>query len=192
MAVFWKEEHMKVKSIPVMVDDCKDEDEFKITRAAYFYIEAIEPIPDIPLVDKNLKIPILPLEFSGVLHSPGKGFEYFETPELIEELFLAVESNKSLYIDSDNIWIPNSLFNKHPGRGDIFRISLEYFIQQYSICRDDATLDSGITQINERSGLVIYSENETIAFEKWANEIISDVKAAYPKSEELKLSWSEK
>ena len=36
---------METTSIPVMVDDRKDVGEFKMTRAAYFYIEAVDPSP---------------------------------------------------------------------------------------------------------------------------------------------------
>jgi len=184
-----KEPHMEAKSIPVMVDDRKDVGEFMMTRVAYFYVEAIEPSPDIPIDHRNLGIPVLPLEFSGVLYKPADMEEHFETPDQIEELFRIVERHESLYVDSDNIWIPNKIFNKTPERGDIYRVPFSFFIKLYSLCRDNATLDAGISRFKDKHNLIIFSEIETIAFAKWTNGIVENVKAAYPKNERLKLEW---
>ena len=182
---------MEAKSIPVMVDDRKDVGEFLMTRVAYFYVEAIEPSPDIPIDHRSLGIPVLPLEFSGVLHKPTDMGEHFETPEQIEELFRTVERHEWLYVDSDNIWIPNRLFNKKPERGDIYRVPFGSFFKLYSLCRDDATLDAGISRFKGKRNLIVFSEIETIAFAKWTNQIVQNVIAAYPKNEHLKLKWRE-
>lgn len=182
---------MEAKSIPVMVDDRKDVGEFMMTRVAYFYVEAIEPSPDIPIDHSNLGIPVLPLEFSGVLHKPTDMKELFETPDQVEELFLTVEGHESLYVDSDNIWIPNKLFNKTPERSDIYRVPFDLFIKLYLICRDDATLDAGISRFNDKNTPIIFSEIETIAFAKWTKGIVQNTKAAFPKNKDLKLEWRE-
>lgn len=182
---------MEGESIPVMVDDRKDVGEFKMTRTAYFYIEALEPSPDIPIDHRNLGIPVLPLEFSGVICKPTDTEKHFERPDQIEELYQAVERHKWLYVDSDNIWIPNKLFNKTPVRGEIYRVPFNVFIRLYSLCRDDATLAASITRFADKDNLVIYSEIETIAFTEWANGIVENVRAAYPKNERLKLQWRE-
>ena len=182
---------METTSIPVMVDDRKDVGEFKMTRATYFYIEAVEPSPGIPIDHNNLGIPVLTLEFSGVLHKPTDMEEHFETPEQIEKLFQAVERHESLYIDSDNIWIPNKLFNKPPERGHIYRVPFDLFIKLYSLCRDDASLDAGISRFIDMKNLIIFSEIETIAFAKWTDGIVNNVSAAYPMNESLRLKWRE-
>jgi len=182
---------MEVKSIPVMVDDRKDIGEFMMTRAAYYYVEAIEPSPDIPIDHHSLGIPVMPLEFSGVLHKPSETEEYFETPEQIEELFRSVEGHKSLYVDSDNIWIPNQLFDKTPERGDIYRVPFGFFTKLYSLCRDDTSLSAGLSRFNDKHNLIKFSEIETIAFAKWADGIVENAKAAYPKNDHLKLAWRE-
>jgi len=182
---------MKAESIPVMVDDRKDIDEFMMTRVAYFYVEAIEPSPDIPIDHRNLGIPVFLLEFSGVLHKPTDMEKYFETPNQVEELFRTVEGHESLYVDSDNIWIPNKLFNKTPERGDIYRVPFGLFTKLYLLCRDDATLDAGISLFNDKHNLITFSKIETIAFGKWSNEIVENAVTAYPKNESLKLDWRE-
>jgi len=180
---------MNQKLIPVMVDDLKDIGEFQMTRVTYFYIEALEAPPDIPIDHRSLGIPVLPLEFSGVLHKPIARHDYFETPEQIEELFQAVERYESLYIDSDNIWIPNKLFSKTPARGEVYRVPFNVFVKLYSLCRDDASLDAGIARFDEKEKLVVFSAVETAAFAQWTDGIIENVQAAYPKNEQLKLEW---
>ena len=180
---------MEEKSVPVMVDDRKDIDEFMMTRVAYYYVEAIEPSPDIPIDHSDLGIPVLPLEFSGAIHKPTDTEEYFETPDQIEELFRAVERYESLYVDSDNIWIPNKLFNKTPERGDIYRVPFGLFIKMYALCRNDAVLDVDVSPFVDKHGLIMFSKIETIAFAQWANGIVDNVIAAYPKNEHLKLKW---
>jgi hypothetical protein len=115
--------------------------------------------------------------------------EHFEMPDQIEELFQTVERHTTLYVDSDNIWIPNKLFNKKPERGDIFRVPFGVFVKLYSLCRDDATLDAGIARFKGKHNLILFSEIETISFSKWINGIVEDVKAAYPKNDRLKLAW---
>lgn len=180
---------MEEKSVPVMVDDRKDIGEFMMTRVAYYYVEAIEPSPDISFDRSDLGIPVLPLEFSGAIHKPTDSEEYFETPDQIEALFQAVELYESFYVDSDNIWVPNKLFNKPPERGDIYRIPFGLFTKMYSLCRNDAVLDADMSWFDGKHGLIMFSEIETIAFAQWANGILENAKAAYPKNEHLKLKW---
>ena len=182
---------MGAKSIPVMIDDRKDVGDFRMSRATYFYVEAVEPSADIFIDHGNIGIKVLPLEFSGVIHKPLKRGIYFKTPEQIEEFFQAVESNPSLYVDSDNIWIPNNIFNKDPERGDIYRVPTDLFVKLYSFCRDDATLHAGISRFNDKNNLILFSKVETIAFADWTKRILEDVKASYPKNENLKLEWRE-
>ena len=182
---------MEAKSIPVMVDDRKDLGEFMMTRVAYYYVEAIEPSPDIPIDFRNLGIPVLTLEFSGVIHRPSELKEYFETPDQVEEVFRTVERHPSLYVDSDNLWIPNKLFDKPPERGDIFRVPFDLFTKLYLLCRNDATLGPGISRLNDKHNRITFSKIETIAFGKWTDGIVENVKAAYPKNESLKLKWRE-
>ena len=180
---------MEAKSVPVIVDDSKNIDEFMMTRVGYYYVEAIEPSSDIPINYDDIGIPVLPLEFSGAIHRPTEKEEYFETPDQIEGLFRAVELYDSFYVDSDNIWIPNKLFNKTPERGDIFRISSALFIKMYLLCRNDAVLDADVSRLVDKYGLIMFSEIETIAFAQWASGILENIITSYPKNPDLKLKW---
>lgn len=179
---------MKTVSVPVMVDDCKDSDEFKMTRVAYYYIEAIEPLQEIPSIYNTISIPVLPLEFSGAILKPPDAEEFFETPEQIEKLFGMVEDTKSFYVDSDNLWIPNELFERIPERGGIYRIPYGLFIKLYLLCRNDSVLITEVSRLVEEPGSIKFSGIETDAFEKWGERILHEVITTYPKKELLKLS----
>ena len=180
---------MDYKTVPVMIDDRKNISNFKMTRVTYFYIEAIEPSPDIPLKKTSIGSSILTLEFSGVIYKPLGRSSRFKTAKQIEKLFQGVERHETLYVDSDNIWIPNLLFNKPPKRADIFRVPFELFARLYTLCKDDATLAAGINQIEDSSGLITLSEEESSAFAEWTTGIVTDAKAAYPKNKNLALTW---
>lgn len=179
---------MEEKSVPVMVDDRKDVGDFQMTRVAYYYVEATEPLPDMPINPGDLGISTLPLEFSGAIYKPNDTSEFFESPGQIEDLFQAVEQYESLYVDSDNLWIPNHLFDKTPERGDIFRVSFSLFTRLYMLARNNAVLDIEESLPGHEDN-VSYSENETRAFAQWADGILKNVIATYPKNAELKLAW---
>lgn len=179
---------MEEKSVPVMVDDRKDVGDFKMTRVAYYYVEVTEPLPDIPISTGDLDISTLPLEFSGAIYKPNDASEFFESPEQIEDLFQAVEQYESLYVDSDNLWIPNQLFDKRPERGDIFRVPFGLFTRLYMLVRNNAVLDVD-ESLARSNDTVSYSDYETRAFAQWADGILKNVIAAYPKKDELKLKW---
>jgi hypothetical protein len=178
-------------TVPVVVDDRKDAGEFRMTRAAYFYIEALEPSADIPVDPSGLGMSVLPLEFSGVLHKPLGAAERFETPEQIEALFRAVERHETLYVDSDNLWVPNGLFDRPPERGAVYRIPFAVFARLYTPCRDDASVDAGAPGPVGESGAAAFSAVETRAYEQWAAGIVAGAKAAYPMNRDLALQWRE-
>lgn len=182
---------MEAKTIPVMVDSRKNVGHFEMTRAAYFYIEAIEPSTDIPMGQSSFGMPALPLEFSGVLYKPAGKAGIFETPDHIEALFETVERHESLYVDSDNIWVPNVLFDRTPRRGDVFRVPFPLFVELYSHCRDDATLDPDIPSFGGAGGTVVFSATETVAYAQWSRMIVEEAKSVYPKNADLKLGWKE-
>jgi len=184
-----KEIYMKEKTVPVIVDDRKDMEEFMMTRVAYYYIEMLDQPDGGPIDYGDLGVPVLLLEFSGAIYKPIDT-EEFETPEQIDKLFETVESHKSLYIDSDNIWVPNKLFDKKPERGDIFRVGFDLFVRMYSLSRSDTIFDSKDSRFGKMKGLIKFSKIETKAFAEWADRIKTNFIESYPKNEKLKLKRS--
>ena len=180
-----------LKTVPIMIDDHKNTCEFMMTRVTYFYIEAMEPSENIPLEQTDLGMSILPLEFSGVICKPLGVGDYFKTATQIENLFHTVEQYETLYVDSDNIWIPNNMFNKPPRRADVYRVPFDLFARMYTLCRDDASGAAGKQQITCASGLIKFSKNESSAFLDWTNGIVTEAIAAYPMNKSLALKWRE-
>lgn len=182
---------MDSKTVPIMIDDRKCISDFQMTRASYFYIEAVEPFEDIPLGETEFARSILTLEFSGVICRPLDESGLFDTAEKIETLFQAVERHGPLYVDSDNIWIPNEMFNRPPRRSDVFRVPFALFARLYILCRDDASLSSGIQQVSGGSPMIEFSEKESAGFREWTSGIVDESIAVYPKNRKLALTWSE-
>jgi hypothetical protein len=180
---------MKEKTVPVMIDDLKEIGNFRMTRATYFYVESLEPSPDILLEFGELEFPVFSLEFSGVIYRPLGDTEIFESSDLIENIFLEVEKHESFYVDSDNLWIPNRMFDRRPARGDVYRLNYSLFSKLYTLCKDDASLDDRARKLVAPSGDIAFSEKETEAFKDWTNSIIEEAKRVYPKDRNLKLVW---
>jgi hypothetical protein len=179
------------KTVPIMIDDHKNTFEFKMTRVTYFYIEAMEPSENIPLEQTELGMAILPLEFSGVICKPLGAGDYFKTAKQIEALFQTVEQYETLYVDSDNIWVPNDMFNKPPQRAEVYRVPFDLFARMYTLCRDDASGAAGKQKITSAAGLIKFSKNESFAFLDWTNGIVTEAIAAYPMNKSLALKWSD-
>lgn len=182
---------MDNRTIPVMVDDSKDQADFPMTRVSYFYVESLEPSDRILYTAGQLEFPVLSLEFTGIVYKPLGLGEFFETPELIEEYFQGVEKSESLYVDSDNLWIPNRLFPSKPNRGDVFRVNSRLFTRIYSLCRDDAFLDDRAVKLSSAAGEILFSEDETQSFKRWTEGIVKGAVASYPKNESLMVRWEE-
>lgn len=182
---------MNERTIPVMVDACKDLDEFKMTRVTYFYVESIEPSDRILYDIGQLEFPVISLEFTGIVYKPLGLGEYFDLPELIEDYFQGVEKSEFLYVDSDNLWIPNRLFPSTPHRGEVFRINSRLFTKIYRLCKDDAFLDDRTVRFSAPAGDVLFSEDETKAFKQWSEGIIKNAVNTFPKNEDLMVRWEE-
>ncbi len=182
---------MDGRTVPVMVDDSKDLSEFQMTRVTYFYVESLEPSDRILFDAGRLEFPVISLEFTGIVYKPLDLSEFFDTPELIEDYFQGVEKSESLYVDSDNLWIPNRLFPSKPHRGEVYRMRSRLFIRIYSLCRDDAFLDHRAVNLSASAGDILFSEDETRAFKRWTDGIVKGAVDAYPKNEKLMARWEE-
>jgi len=162
-----------------------------MTRASYFYIEATEPLSPVPVDQNELGIRVLPLEFSGVITGPLGGAETFDDPDQIDEVFERVEEGGALYVDFDDIWIPNTLFEKTPRRGDVFRVPADLFAQLYPLCRDDAAVSPDLDALDADAGCMTFSERETGAFARWSGGIVGHAKAYHKERAGLRLRRKE-
>lgn len=176
-------------TIPVIVDDVKTYPDFEMTRCTYFTIESDTPSPDWILGLGNLDIPFYLLGLSGIIWKPVKG-DFFDNPDLIEKLFNAIEEGPGLYIDVNDIWLPNYLFySSKSKRGDVYRIGEELFNKAYLYREDRISKEEFLMFCEKLEEELYFSEKEAYSFRRWGKDQIAMAKQIYPKNRELELKW---
>lgn len=185
------------QTIPIIIDDIKKHPTFQMTRCTYFSIEADEPSPGVILTLRDRQIPFYLLGLSGIISEPLTNMNirlpFFNSPTLIDELFDLVEENPSLYIDVNDIWLPNFLFNidLHQ-RGYVYRIGNKLFNHVYQFRLNKISEEYLFEVCEELKTSITFSEIETKAFTEWNKKVISFAKENFPKNPDLQLKWKEK
>jgi hypothetical protein len=179
---------MKTQSIPVLIDDCKDLKNFKMTRCSYFSIESVEPSPDWIIPLQNTKIPFYLVGISGILTKPLKG-KIFRVPSSIDKLFSYIDNVPSLFVDTNEVWFPNFLFPVKPKRGSVYRINSDLFTLAMRFQSQRISLDEFLSSSWQFKGSLLPSEEETMAFKKWELELIDVAKEKYEKNKNLTLRY---
>lgn len=176
-------------SIPVVIDSVKQLSTFQMTRCSYFSIEC-----DIPSTGWNLdlgrppKIPFLMLGLSGIIYQPMGGGKYFDSPEQLEELFMIFDDSDDLYIDVNDIWLPNAFFeNKiNHERGNVFRVGLSLFKIAYRFQKDG--FDQGLIEhFMEFRQELRYCKVETDILREWNKDRVEESIGDYREHPELQL-----
>ena len=104
----------KAFDVPVVVDDVKRYGKLKMARCTYFTIECDAPSSNWVLELGKKSIPFLLIGLSGLIVRPIRGGRLFESSDSIDELFDTIESHPSLYVDINDLWLPNKLFQGLP------------------------------------------------------------------------------
>jgi hypothetical protein len=179
-----------MKSVPIMIDSVKNIKGFQMTRCTYFSIESDTPSLDWILQIGDQIIPFMLIGLSGIITKPIGADPYFNSIQLIEDLFDAIEKKPNLYVDINSIWLPNFLFESDLRvRGQVYRAKEKLFIAAYQYQVGEISLKELMRMIeSDKNGLKL-SETETGTFKKWAKIQIEEAKKAYPKSTELELDW---
>ena len=99
----------KPLTIPVIIDDVKDQPGFQMSRCTYFSLASNVPSTDITL-DTRINSPSLMVGFVSVICRPSNRSLLFDSPRKISGLFERVEKNQGLYVDINDLWLPNFLF----------------------------------------------------------------------------------
>lgn len=183
----------RINSIPVMLDDIRKYDDFDMSRCTYFTIESDAPSPNWVLGPQSLNIPFYLLGLSGIIWKPLGDHHIFDSPESIDGLFDAIEDRSELYIDVNDIWLPNYLFDDLPHeRGNVYRIEEKLFVESYLYRHDRVSLEQFLKSCEELRKSIAFSEIETKAFKKWEmNQIEQARDVVYPKKSESELKWHE-
>lgn len=179
-------------SIPVILDDIKNYEDFDMSRCTYFTIESDVPLPNWVLELGNLRIPFYLLGISGIILQPIGNDNIFKSSDLIDKLFDTIESVPGLYIDTNDIWLPNFLFANLPHkRGSVYRIKEKLFLETYRYRYDKISEKRFYMLCEELSASIDYSHIETNAFKEWEKGKIEEAIRLYPKNRESELKWSQ-
>lgn len=179
-------------AIPVVVDAIKQQDDFSMTRCSYFCIQSEAPLfpgtlnlhaPDVPVVMMNL---------TAIIIAPTAAMNRFTSPEEFRDLFEYVEHDDEVYIDTNDIWLPNSLFGKRmPKRGSVYRVGSDLFVQALRYRNEEISDFLYLTQTDGMQKELFFSEEETAALSQWSESEIDQVRTevrANPELRELRFT----
>ncbi|MDH5573350.1 MAG: hypothetical protein OEY89_16425 [Gammaproteobacteria bacterium] len=183
--------------IPIIVDSVKDTELCRMTRCTYFTIENSEPAPNWTLRINDMDVGFYMIGLSGVIHSPPGDSQFFDTPEKYNQLFDAIERNGTLYVEMNDIWLPNELFPENskrlPRRGDVFRIGSDLFNLAYVLKDEANSYEILFDRFNQLDipQVLVFSEEETQGLLYWNEMQIKVNKGLYHENPETNLPKKE-
>ena len=178
-------------TVPIAIDSVKHIETYNMTRCTYFSIENSAPAPGWTLSLQDINIAFIMMDLSGVITSPP-GASRFDNPDHLDRLFEVVEQKEELYVDTNDIWIPNALFNRSGGkiqRGDVYRIGFDLFRVAFMLkeeARSDEEFLRRMRHLNTPEVLE-FSIDETAALRDWNERQIDINKAYYHDNPQKKL-----
>jgi hypothetical protein len=167
-------------SIPIVIDDTSSGKTVKMSRCTYFSIRCDTPSTNWALRLGDHSIPFLMLGLSGVVYRPSPREELFDKPSKLEHLFNSIETQPDLYVDINDLWIPNMLFGANDQRrGHIYRIGKDLFIAAYRFTNNDIQNIEYLDICKKLSASARYSQLETIALKDWGLMHINEARNIY-------------
>lgn len=180
----------KMPSIPVMVDDVKEFKNFRMTRCTYFSIECDTPSAEWLMELKDREVPFYLFGLSGIIREPIGAKTEFDSSQAIDELFEIIEKIPELFVDINDIWLPNFLFENTPTeRGTVYRIKERLFLEADSFRDDRISMDRFLKICEKLRDQISYSDTETKSFKGWASHQVEMAKNIFPKNPDLELKY---
>jgi len=179
-------------TIPVMADKIDARGPSDFIRATYFSIECDLPSPGWILELEEREIPFFLVGISGIIWRPIGKRRNFSSSRLISELFEIIEEDPSLFVDVNDIWLPQLLFaEKKPVRGDVYRIKKDLFVAAYGFRFNQVSEVRFLQSCENLKAAITFSKGETEAFKKWEALQIKEAKDQYRTKESLALEWKQ-
>jgi len=174
-------------AIPVVVDAIKQQDDFSMTRCSYFCIQSEAPLlpgildlyaPDVPVVMMNL---------TAIIVAPAADKSRFTSPVEFRELFEYVEKDDELYIDTNDIWLPNRLFgDRMPKRGNVYRVGTGLFVQALRYRNEEISDSLYLAQTDGMQQELVFSGEETAVLSQWSESEIDLIRTDVRANPELR------
>jgi hypothetical protein len=182
----------KPLTIPVIIDDVKAQAGFQMSRCTYFSIASNVPSPDITL-DPRTNLPSIMVGFTSVICRPSNRSMLFDRPEKISGLLERVEKNLGLYVDINDLWLPNFVFDeKNRKRSSVYRIESELFRLAFNYQNEIISDKDFIRYCRNMKLTADFSPKETEAFSKWGKQRIEHAREYYHKSRKRRLRTPDK
>lgn len=179
-------------AIPVVVDAIKQQNDFSMTRCSYFCIQSEAPLlpgtlslyaPDVPVVMMNL---------TAIIVAPAADKNRFTSAGEFRDLFEYVEKDDELYIDTNDIWLPNTLFgDRLPKRGSVYRVGTAIFSQALRYRNEEISDSLYLAETDGMQQELLLSEEETAALSQWSESEIDLIRTevrANPALRELRFA----
>lgn len=175
-------------TIPVIIDDVKKLKKFGMSRCTYFSIQCDTPSPDWTVSIQNIQISFFMMGISGIIYSPADSSDRFDHPDKFEKIFEIIESHENLYIDINDIWIPNRFFiiGKQK-RGSVYRLPQDVFSVALAFRENTASLKDLDKACGKHPKGAIFQDDETRSFSIWSQIQIDDAKSFYKNNPQKKL-----
>ena len=156
-------------AIPVVVDAIKQQDDFSMTRCAYFCIQSEAALLSGSLNIHAPNVPVVMINLTAIIIAPAADKNRFTSAGEFRDLFEHVEKDDELYIDTNDIWLPNSLFGKRvPKRGSVYRIGTALFVQALRYRNEEISDALYLAQTDGMQQELLLSEEETAALSQWS------------------------
>lgn len=179
-------------AIPVVVDAIKQQDNFSMTRCSYFCIQSEAPLLPGTLSLYAPEVPVVMMNLTAIIVVPAADKIRFTSAGEFRNLFEYVEKDDELYIDTNDIWLPNSLFgNRMPNRGNVFRVGTALFNQALRYRNEEITDSLYLAQTDGMQQELLFSEEETAALSQWSEieiDLIRTEVRANPELRELRFT----
>lgn len=156
--------------VPILVET-PARDFFPMVRCHYLCIECDTPTSEWRLGVEGLTMPFLMLGLSGVVLQPFAAPQ-FNNPGVIEHFFAELEQQPSLSINFEDIWLPGVLFHTPPHVGAVYRVRRDLFQLAHQFRDRQVNQQDFETRCIELRRQILFSKEETKAFEVWSAEQI--------------------
>lgn len=173
-------------TIPILIDDIKQLQDFNMTRGTFFTIDASGMGDDWVAMLRGQGVPFLILGITNVLHRPDLEYLFFTSTTLIDQLFDRIESVEGLLVESEFIWLPNILFDSQVSshsagqtpaqlqRGAVWRIGFGLFQTALTFRQEVIPADTyteRCRQLIQSAQIEIeFSPDESDTFRSWSDE----------------------
>jgi hypothetical protein len=176
-------------TIPVQIDSIKNWEGYQRTRCIYYRVGVEEGYVfrrthHLLGTRASFAAGISWAALTGPIQKKEKQTNLFLTPESIDETIQSLHTSEELSLDLGYIWIPNNMFTSpspdEPVReGDVYRLSLPYFLHCYRFSAGRIPDDKWLTPHRRFRQPILPSPQETTAFRAWRQEQIAFSRKRY-------------